>query len=139
MNDSIRQLNIADEPLEVESIKTDLAGVGIDEFVVEDDRDIKLRIARQPEACRFVACIELVEDEVEAFQSLVSIFGGVVDAMIVILQRTQRFIDVTVRLVSRGKSRLLCGEVVIKILSAEEPATWTTVAFGSGVEVVQVR
>jgi hypothetical protein len=84
LNDSIGQLNVAEQSLEVKGVKTDLPGVGIDQFVVEDDRNIKLRIARQSEACRFISGVELVEDEVEALESFVSILSSVVNTVVVI-------------------------------------------------------
>jgi len=35
LNDSIGQLNVAEQSLEVKGIETDLPGVGIEQFVVE--------------------------------------------------------------------------------------------------------
>src|SRR6266511_3336783 len=40
---------------------------------------------------------------------------------------------------SRGEARLLGGEVIIEILSAEKPAARTAIALRGSVKVVQVR
>src|SRR5262245_61232052 len=59
--------------------------------------------------------------------------------MVVIPQGALRLVDIAVGQGMCGsKARLLGSVVVIKILSAEEPSAWTTVAFGSVVEIVQV-
>src|SRR5437899_6974533 len=91
------------------------------------------------EAGGLISGVELVEQEMEAFQALVRVFGGVVNAVVVIPEGAQGLIDVAVGFKVEVKSRLLRGEVVIEILSAEEPAARPPVALGSGVEIVQVR
>jgi len=139
LNDAVDQLDVADEPLEVEGVETDQPCVGVQQFVIQDERNVKLRIAGQAEARGLIPRVELVEYEVEAFQPLVSILRGVVYAVIVVPQRAQGFIDVAVRLMVGSEPGLLRREVVIEVLPAEEPAAGTAVALWSGVEVVQVR
>src|SRR6266705_802449 len=75
----------------------------------------------------------------EAFQALVGVFGGVVNAMVVVPQSAQRLIDVAVGLMVGGKSGLLRGEVVVEVLSAEEPSARAAIALRGSMEVVQVR
>src|ERR1041384_619029 len=89
LNDAIRQLNVAEQSLEIESVKAQQPGAGVQQLIIEHDRDVVLRITRQTEAGGFIAGIELVEDQVKAFKTLVSIFRGVIDAMVVIPQRAQ--------------------------------------------------
>src|SRR5262249_24522941 len=59
--------------------------------------------------------------------------------MIVVPHGAQRLVDVPERLMVGSEARLVRRVVVIKILSAEEPAAGTTVAFGGGVEIMQMR
>src|ERR1041385_2984702 len=49
LNDAVRQLNVAEQSLEIEGVKAEQPGAGIEQLVVEHDRDVVLRIARQTE------------------------------------------------------------------------------------------
>ena len=131
-------MHVADQSLEVERIEANLTRAGIDQLVIQDDRDIKRWVAGKAEAGCLVAGVKLIKDQVKPFQALVSILGSVIDAVIVIPQGAQRFVDVTVGLMRRGKTGLLCGEVVIEILSAEEPSAGPAITLRRSVEIVQV-
>ena len=97
-----------------------------------------MRVTGQAETGSLVSSVELVEEQVKALKTFVGVLSRVIDPMIVIPQGAQRLVDVTVWLMVGGESRLLTSEVVIEILSAEKPTAGTAVAFGGGVEIVQV-
>ena len=138
MNDAVDQLHVTNQAFEIEGVEADQACRRIQQLVVQHEGDVELRIAWQMEAGAFIAGVELVEHELEAHQALVRVLGGVFDAVIVIPQGAQGLPYVAVRLKVKGKSCLLRGVVVIKVLPTEEPATGPAVALRSRVEVVQV-
>src|SRR2546426_1886329 len=139
LDNAVSQLDVADQPLEIERVEADQACGGIQQLVSQQDRDVELRVAGQMEAGGLISGVKLVEQEMEAFQALVGVFSGVVNAVVVIPEGAQGLIDIAVGFKVEVKSRLLRGEVVIEILSPEEPAAGPAVAFRSGMEVVQVR
>ena len=96
LNDAVCQLDVTEQSLEIERVEADLASVGIQQLVIQNNRDIELRVTGEPEACRFITCVELIKDQVKALEPFVSVLGSVVDSMVVIPHRAQRFVDVAV-------------------------------------------
>src|SRR6185295_17700749 len=80
---------VAENAVEVEQVEEDLAADRIDDLVVEQQRDVERGETRQAETCRFVAGVELIEQQIEAGQALVDILRREVDAVIVVPERAQ--------------------------------------------------
>jgi hypothetical protein len=86
----------------------------------------------------FVAGIELVEEAIEADQSFVGILRSEIDAVVVIPERTQRFVDIACWSVIRIESRQYVGIILIAEVSGTVEVARIAVALGRGVTVVQV-
>ena len=91
------------------------------------------------ESGEFIACVELIEQTIKAEQSFVRILGSKIHAMVVIPQRTQCFIDITVRLVIRVKPSQDIGIILIAKMAGGVEVARIAVAFRRVVGVVQVR
>src|SRR5439155_1873648 len=78
LQDAVDQELVANQAVETEQVEADLPGPGVDQLVGQEERDIELREAREPEAGVLVARVEIVEDEVEAREALVDVLCRVV-------------------------------------------------------------
>src|SRR5215813_973184 len=74
----------------------------------------------------------------ESGQSFVDVFSGVIDAMIVVPQRTEGFVDVSIGGKIKTKSGLLHRVVIIEVLTPEKPTAGAAIALWTRVEIVQV-
>ena len=75
---------VAQDAVQVEEIEEEQTSPPIEALVGEHHRDVELGEAREMEAGRFVAGVELVEEQVEPRQPLVDVLRGEVDAVVVI-------------------------------------------------------
>src|SRR5713226_7380314 len=96
---TVHQELVAQDAVQIKQIKDQLAGGRIVNLVGEGQLDVKLREAGEMEPGAFVASVKLVEQTVKTEQALVSVLRSKVHAVIVIPQRAQSFIDVTIGLV----------------------------------------
>ena len=82
----------------IEQIELQQSGLVIEDLVVEDHVDVEtgervlsVAEARQTETRVFVTSVEFVEENVGPGETFVSIFGRVIDAVVVIPERVHRF------------------------------------------------
>src|SRR5262245_45865407 len=94
LNVAVDEKLVAEDAVEIEQVEENLAADRIDHFVGEQQRDVERRKARQAKPRRFIASVELVEQQVEAGQALVDVLRGEVDTMIVIPERAEALVDV---------------------------------------------
>src|ERR1700675_3580739 len=88
----------------------------------------------------FIACIELVEQQVERFQALVNVRRREVYAVIVIPQRAHTFIDVAAGSLVGGEYACQLIRVVLVIpMPSLEKVTREPVTFRRRVAVVKMR
>src|SRR5712691_6013975 len=139
LNLAIHQELVAQDAVKAEQVEEQPAIGGIVNLIGEGQRDIKLRKARKMKAGAFIAGVELVEQAIETQQALVRVLRGKVDAVIVIPQCAQSFVDVASRCVVRVES---CQHIRI-VLIAEVPnaveVAGVAVAFRRGMPIVKMR
>jgi hypothetical protein len=89
---SVDQEPVPQDAVQIEQVEEDLASARVDHLVVEHHGDVVLREARQMETRQLVTGILIVEEQIHPRQALVGVLGGVVDAVVVVPERVQRFL-----------------------------------------------
>src|SRR5580658_3693870 len=116
---AVHQELIADNSIQSEQVKRQQGTFGVIYLIGEDQGDIELREAGQMETRFFIAGVKFVEEAIKAYQPLVSVLRREVHAMIVVPQRAQSFVNISVGRIRRAES----GQHVRVILVAVVPDT----------------
>lgn len=91
---SVDEEFVAQNPVRIEQIKFQQTGLVVEDFVIEHHIDVEtgewvlaVSEARQLKPGVLIAGIEFVEEDVGTGQTLVSIFSGVINAVVVVPKR----------------------------------------------------
>ena len=141
LNLAVHQEFVAEHSVQAEQIESQQsrrAALGIEQLVSKHHRDIELGEAGKAESGGFIAGVEVVEEKVCPDQTLVGILRGMIEAVVVIEERAERFIDVA----GAGMGGENSGEhvrivLVVEMSSFEEVAR-EAIALRRRVPVVQV-
>src|SRR5262249_47188138 len=135
---AIDQECVAHDAIQAHQVEKDFA-ILVKDFVGKVHPDIELREAGQMKPRVFIAGVKLIEEQIVPVKSLVDVLRRMINAVVVIPQRTQRFINVTALIFVGGENSSQHIWVVLVIeLSPLEEIAGVAVAFRGSVTVVQM-
>src|SRR5262249_25048237 len=129
---------VPQDPVEVEEVEEQEARARIEDAIGEHERHVVLDgcvevgagDAGQAESGELVARVELVVKKVETGEPLVDILGREIDAVVVVPERAERFVDVAVGRMRRGEASEHVRVVVVVELAPPEEVARKAVALG---------
>ena len=87
----------------------------------------------------FIARVKFIEQAIKANQTLVGVLRGEVHAMVVVPQRAQSFVDISVGLIRRAESGQHVRVILVAVVPYAVKVARVSVAFRWVVGIVKMR
>src|SRR5580692_10374484 len=141
LNLAVDQELVAQNSVEAEQIESQQSrgtALRIEQLVGKHHGNVKLGEAGKAEAGGFVTGIEIVEQQISSDEPFVAVLGSMVEAMVVIEERTERLVDVAGAGMRGENTSEDIGIMLVVEMSALEKVAGKAVTFRRRVSVVQM-
>ena len=138
LDDAVDGVLVAEDAVEIERVEEQLP-IGVERLVGEQQRHVELA-ARQAQAARLIAGVDIVEGAKEADLPLVDVLRRKVGPMRMVEQRAQRLVWVTVWRMRGGREAgLRHGVAVVAEFARRVEVPRSAVTLRRRMQIVQVR